>query len=141
MPNNFHNMNYRKPLIVMTAAAGVVLGAVATSPAALADTAQPKLTAGSASNATGDVSPAAVHRGSFTCSSPKGQNLNISWSPGTTSVTVYYNNHCSQSRHLKVNLAARTDVCFTVSAKTKSSKKVSNKFGAVVQSVTSPAKC
>lgn len=40
---------------------------------------------------------AAVHRASIACVSPKGEKANYSWGDGITTVTVYFNNHCSES--------------------------------------------
>ncbi|GLY88438.1 hypothetical protein Airi02_063670 [Actinoallomurus iriomotensis] len=67
--------------------------------------------------------------------------MNVSWSPGNTSVTVYYNNHCAQKRHIKVALSAYPDACFTVKAKTKGHVHVDFNITSHVQSVTSPSKC
>lgn len=41
------------------------------------------------------ASAADVKRASIACSSPKGANANYSWANGITSVTIYFNNHCS----------------------------------------------
>lgn len=38
---------------------------------------------------------AATHRASIDCSSPKDAKANYSWGDGATTVTVYFNNHCS----------------------------------------------
>lgn len=86
------------------------------------------------------VESAAVERESFKCKSPEGEKLNISWDPGIVSVTVYFNNHCKQKRHLKLDFKQATDVCFTVNAETKGDKKVYT-TGAVLRSITSPSEC
>ncbi|EWM13987.1 hypothetical protein [Kutzneria sp. 744] len=38
---------------------------------------------------------AATHRASIACTSPANTKANYSWGDGATSVTVYFNNHCS----------------------------------------------
>jgi hypothetical protein len=38
---------------------------------------------------------AATHKASISCPSPKDAKANYSWADGVTSVTVYFNNHCS----------------------------------------------
>jgi hypothetical protein len=40
---------------------------------------------------------AATHRASIACTSPSGAKANYSWGDGVTTVTVYFNNHCSSS--------------------------------------------
>lgn len=47
----------------------------------------------SASAATLDAQ--AVHRASISCDKPSGAKANYSWAGGITTVTVYFNNHCS----------------------------------------------
>jgi len=39
---------------------------------------------------------AATHKASIACTSPKDAKANYSWGDGFTSVTVYFNNHCSE---------------------------------------------
>jgi hypothetical protein len=111
-----------KFLLVPAAAALVIMAAGATTA-----TAQP-------SGGT------AVERKSFECASPEGEKLNLSWDPGIVSVTVYFNNHCKQKRHIKLDFKQATDVCFTVNAETKGKKKVYT-TGAVLRSITSPSEC
>jgi len=65
---------------------------------------------------------------SFACASPKGQHLNVSWSPGTVSTTVYFNNHCKQRRVLALRLQYQNTSkkgwgCIWVNGKTKGKKK------------------
>jgi hypothetical protein len=72
--------------VLAVVGAGLALGGVA-APAASADT-------------PGDVSVQAVSRKSAKCTSPSDKKINISWGAGATNTTVYYNNHCNQSRTL-----------------------------------------
>ncbi|MEV4020059.1 hypothetical protein AB0J35_57250 [Nonomuraea angiospora] len=121
-------MSVAKLILAPAAAALVIMAADATTA-----TAQP-------SGVTAATSGAAVQRKSFECDSPKGKKLNLSWDPGIVSVTVYFNNHCKQKRHIKLDFKQATDVCFTVNAKTKGKKKV-HTTGAVLRSITSPSEC
>lgn len=130
-------MNYKSIITTTVAVGTVALGGIALAPAAMASTSQPAL----AHRTTGDVVPMTTNRSSFKCSSPAGQNLNISWSPGNTSVTVYFNNHCAQKRYLKVALSLSPDACVQVNAKTKDHFKIDYNVDSHVQSVTSPSKC
>ncbi|TDE55622.1 hypothetical protein E1295_13850 [Nonomuraea mesophila] len=65
-----------------------------------------------------------VIRNSFACSSPKGAKLNTSYKPGITSVTVYFNNHCSTKMAISMHYELSDPQCFTVNPKTKGRKKL-----------------
>ncbi|MEV4364660.1 hypothetical protein ACWEPL_59735 [Nonomuraea sp. NPDC004186] len=121
-------MSVAKFILVPAAAALVIMAADVTTA-----TAQP-------SGVTAAAGGEAVKRKSFKCASPKGKKLNLSWDPGIVSVTVYFNNHCKQKRHIKLDFKQATDVCFTVNPKTKGKKKVYT-TGAVLRSITSPSEC
>jgi hypothetical protein len=63
------------------------------------------------------------------CKSPKGKRINVSYSPGWVSTTVYFNNHCNQKRSFQPMMASRTGKrgpakCITVNPGTKGRKKV-----------------
>ncbi|KOV34682.1 hypothetical protein AB0420_07450 [Streptomyces caelestis] len=71
------------------------------------------LTATTASAAEAGEIGTLVIRKSFACSSPKGENINFSWTEGIQSTTIYYNNHCSTS--VKVTIAKGSgETCWTV---------------------------
>ena len=135
-------MNHKIGVIVMTAAAGATLTAVATAPAEAATASAPAAVAATTTQATPAVTSgaAAVKRKSFKCATPKGQKLNISWSPGNVSIKVYFNNHCKQKRHIKLVFKQATDVCLTVNARTKGNKRVYT-TGGKLDKITSPSKC
>lgn len=99
-----------------TAAAGVAAAPVSSSASASAS-----------ASASGPVATIQSKR-SFACASPKGQHLNVSWSPGTVSTTVYFNNHCKQRRVLALRLQYQNTSkkgwgCIWVNGKTKGKKK------------------
>ncbi|WP_242907244.1 hypothetical protein [Actinomadura terrae] len=131
-------------MAALTTTAGAALALTAFAPAALADAAPvaPAKAPAAAPVATGaaDTGIAAAKRKSFKCASPRNQKLNISWSPGNISITVYFNNHCKQKRHIKLVFKQATDVCFTVNPRTKGKKKVWT-TGGKLEKITSPSKC
>ncbi len=85
------------------------------------------------------VGTQAVHRKSASCSSPKGQKISISWGDGNVSTTVYFNNHCSQKRVIRLQWSA-FHKCITVNPKTKGTKKINDAHG-TPNSVTLPKSC
>ena len=101
-------------VILAIAGAGLALGGV-TAPAAFAD-------------ASGEVSIQAVHRKSAKCASPEGKKINISWGDGTTTTTVYYNNHCNQARAIELYFKPAGEFpftkCFVAGAKKKGNKEI-----------------
>lgn len=66
-------------------------------------------------------------RGSFPCGDGSGKRFNYSYSRGTVTVTVYYNNHCSTKKALVAFAQHRDKIerigCAPVPAHKKSSKK------------------
>ncbi|WP_329249865.1 hypothetical protein OG417_03965 [Actinoallomurus sp. NBC_01490] len=73
------------------------------------------------------VQSSSVKRVSFACKSPKGQKLNISYQPALYT-TFYFNNHCSQHRHIQIRTRGRYCIDITktlvVNPHTKGNKKV-----------------
>ncbi|GAA3219872.1 hypothetical protein [Nonomuraea helvata] len=86
-----------KNLLVM-ATAGALL-AIPTGTAQATASTEVSTQAGST-----DVSMQDVHRASIDCSRPKGKTTNYSWGDGATSVTVYFNNHCSHRVSAKLHI-------------------------------------
>ncbi|MFC5824220.1 hypothetical protein [Nonomuraea insulae] len=91
---------------------------------------------------------AGAERDSVRCSRPKGKWANYSWGEGNTSVTIYFNNHCSHKVSAKITFVRKGSVgdkatkyrCVTVNAHTKGKKKF---YAAVYKpsSVTRVARC
>jgi hypothetical protein len=75
-----------------------------------------------------DVSVQATHRKSAKCASPEGQKINISWGDGSTSTTVYYNNHCNQARAIELYFRPAGEFpftrCFVAGARDQGNKKI-----------------
>ncbi|GIH21705.1 hypothetical protein Aph01nite_00150 [Acrocarpospora phusangensis] len=70
--------------------------------------------------ATPDVAEAAAGKKSLKCVKPKGSKFNISWSPGTSSTTFYFNNHCRETHRIKVwatDSASHLTKCVNVAVK------------------------
>ncbi|MFD9941229.1 hypothetical protein ACFWYW_44565 [Nonomuraea sp. NPDC059023] len=67
-----------------------------------------------------------IKRKSITCIRPSGKKTNYSWKDGTTSTTVYFNNHCSHrvyaTVHLKGPLSTDTK-CLATNGGTDGKKK------------------
>ncbi|RVX45049.1 hypothetical protein EDD27_7826 [Nonomuraea polychroma] len=111
-------------LLVPAAAAGLLL-APATTASAQASVATTVTKAASAS------AGAYVERDSVRCSKPRNQFANYSWGEGNTSVTIYFNNHCSHRVSVRIKFVRKGSVgdqaakyrCMTVNAKTKGKKK------------------
>jgi hypothetical protein len=101
-------------IVLAVAGAGLALGGL-VAPAASAGTSD-------------DVSVQEVHRGSATCKSPSDKKINISWGDGTTTTTVYYNNHCNQARAVELYFKPAGEFpftkCFVAPAGKKSSKEI-----------------
>ncbi|MFG6194021.1 hypothetical protein [Nonomuraea sp. JJY05] len=120
----------------------VLLGSAATAALVLAPATAASAQAGSAS------ARAAVERDSVSCSKPKGKWANYSWGEGTTTATIYFNNHCSHKVSVKIMFVRKGSVgnkaakyrCMTVNAHTKGKKKF---YAAVYKpySVTRVARC
>jgi len=71
---------------------------------------------------------AATHDASIACTSPSGAKANYSWGDGVTTVTVYFNNHCSHKVSAGVvtkDQDDRTSVyCLTTNGGTTGKKKI-----------------
>ncbi|MGI5286355.1 hypothetical protein ACQEVF_23855 [Nonomuraea polychroma] len=110
--------------LLVPAAAGLLL-TPATAASAQASAATTVTKAASAS------AGAAVERDSVRCSKPRNQFANYSWGEGNTSVTIYFNNHCSHRVSVRITFVRKGSVgdkaakyrCMTVNAKTKGKKK------------------
>jgi hypothetical protein len=68
------------------------------------------------------------HTAHINCTSPKGAQSNYSWADGITSVTVYFNNHCSGKVSAGIVVAdvqdGRKDIyCMVTNGGTKGNKK------------------
>jgi hypothetical protein len=74
-----------------------------------------------------EVGTQATHNASIACSSPKGAKSNYSWGDGITTVTVYFNNHCSHKVSagivLKDQDGALSVECMTTNGGTSGNKK------------------
>lgn len=81
--------------IAATMATTLAAGLLMTTPATAAESSQ-AATVHPASEA------ADVQRKSRKCSTPKGRRFNISWSPGMSSTTFYFNNNCRNTQYIKV---------------------------------------
>ncbi|NGY59918.1 hypothetical protein G7043_13390 [Lentzea sp. NEAU-D13] len=101
-------------LVLAVVGAGLSLAGLA-APAASATT-------------SGDVSVQDVHRKSASCTSPSGKKINISWGDGSTSTTVYYNNHCNQARAIELYFRPAGEFpftrCFVAPARDQGSKQI-----------------
>lgn len=69
-----------------------------------------------------------VERDSVDCKKPENNKVNYSWSKGITSVTVYYNNHCSHDVKSTLTIedtysGAYREECMTTQAGEKGRKK------------------
>ncbi|WP_329082587.1 MULTISPECIES: hypothetical protein [unclassified Streptosporangium] len=121
-------MNYKKLAAVLLGSAAVTAALLtpATPASAQAGTAQ----TGAATTAT-RAATALVEQASVRCSKPSGKRANYSWGEGTTTVTIYFNNHCSHKVSVKISFERKgssgptvsTSRCMTVNANTKGSKK------------------
>lgn len=137
-------MNRKKLTSVLlgSAAATAMLLAPATAASARTSTE----TAGA--KATTASAQAGVERDSVSCSKPRGKWANYSWGEGNTSVTIYFNNHCSHKVSAKIMFVRKGSVgdkaakyrCMTVNAHTKGKKKF---YAAAYKpySVTRVARC
>ncbi|MEV6867397.1 hypothetical protein AB0M44_41200 [Streptosporangium subroseum] len=116
-------MNYKK-------FAAVSLGSAAMAAALLTPATLASAQTGAATTAT-RAATALVEHASVSCSKPSGKRANYSWGEGTTTVTIYFNNHCSHKVSVKISFERKgssgatvsTSRCMTVNAKTKGSKK------------------
>jgi hypothetical protein len=101
-----------------------VVLAVAATGLALAGLAAPAASAAT----SGDVSIQEVHRTSAKCTSPTGKKINVSWGDGSTTTTVYYNNHCNQARAIELYFKPAGEFpftkCFVAPAKKKGNKEI-----------------
>ncbi|GAA4937334.1 hypothetical protein HD597_004677 [Nonomuraea thailandensis] len=95
--------------------------------AALALLAVPS-TASAQSSHTAQAQALSVHRKSASCTSPRGQKINISWGDGNVSTTVYFNNHCNQKRWIELKFVKQNHdffwKCFSVNPRTSGKKKI-----------------
>ncbi|MBE1586963.1 hypothetical protein ACFPOI_00905 [Nonomuraea angiospora] len=99
------------------------------------------LSTGTAQAATSNQASAPVHRASISCSRPKGAKANYSWGDGRTSVTVYFNNHCSHKvgakLHIKNSIGPNYTLCLTTNGGTKGKKKYSIGAARTLTAITS----
>ncbi|MFI6637318.1 hypothetical protein ACIBI7_51275 [Nonomuraea fuscirosea] len=113
-------MRYSK-LVPALAGAGAALAMLTVSTPANA-------AAPSSSAATAEAGTLSVHRKSASCTSPKGNKINVSWGDGNVSTTVYFNNHCNQKRWIELKFVKQNHdffwKCVGVNAKTSGKKKV-----------------
>jgi hypothetical protein len=142
-------MNRKKLASVLlgSAAAAAMSLTPATAVSAQAGTAQTGAAIAAAKGSTASVS-AGVERDSVSCSKPRGKRANYSWGEGNTTVTIYFNNHCSHKVSVRITFVRKGSVgdkaskyrCMTVNAKTKGKKKF---YAAVYKpySVTRVAHC
>lgn len=135
--------------VLVLAAATSVLG-LSSLPASAASPTHPAISAPTAV-AAGPFSAQEEIEKSYACTSKadkkKKRKFNVHVTPaGTFSTTVYFNNHCSGSRHWRVhyrdggNHGFGWSKCFTVHKHTKGKKKVGGP-GLFVDKLTSPKKC
>ncbi|WP_188196914.1 hypothetical protein [Nonomuraea sp. SYSU D8015] len=127
-------------VLLGSAAAAAMLLTPATAASAQAGTVQVKAAAASAQ--------AGVERDSVRCSKPRNRWANYSWGEGTTTATIYFNNHCNHKVSVKITFVRKGSVgdkaakyrCMTVNANTKGKKKF---YAAVYKpySVTRVARC
>ncbi|GAA1579583.1 hypothetical protein GCM10009678_72870 [Actinomadura kijaniata] len=106
------------------AAAGVALATLSAPAVASAETASAK----TASVET--VTAKAKHKKSAKCKTPRGKKINISWGDGNVTTTVYYNNHCKQTRGIKLQFVKQNgeikNVCKNAKARKKDKLKYDN---------------
>ncbi|MGW4800993.1 hypothetical protein ACWEPC_52095 [Nonomuraea sp. NPDC004297] len=107
-------------------AATMAAGALTTLPVATAQAASAQTSARTSASA---AATAPVHRAALACSRPKGGRSNYSWGDGRTSVTVYFNNHCSHrvsaKLHIKNAIGRNYTICMTTNGGTQGKKKYS----------------
>ncbi|MEO3806108.1 hypothetical protein [Nonomuraea sp. B1E8] len=67
------------------------------------------------------------YRTSLACKAPKKAKSNYSWGDGRSSVTVYFNNHCSHKMyaklHIKNSIGGNFKKCLATNGGTKGKKK------------------
>lgn len=99
--------------------AGVALAVLGAPAVASAETAP-----------AGKVTIQAKHTKSAKCRTPSGKKINISWGDGNVSTTVYYNNHCNQTRGIELEFVKengeRFNKCKNATAKKKKNLKFDN---------------
>ncbi|TMR25644.1 hypothetical protein ETD86_00515 [Nonomuraea turkmeniaca] len=123
----------------------VLLGSAAAAAMLLTPATAASAQAGAQTSAT---TAATVERDSVRCSKPSSKWANYSWGEGNTSVTIYFNNHCSHKVSVKITFVRKGSVgdkaakyrCMTVNANTKGKKKF---YAAVYKpyAVTRVARC
>ncbi|MGP3960746.1 hypothetical protein ACTWPT_32520 [Nonomuraea sp. 3N208] len=117
-----HRKKLVSVLLGSAAAAGLLL-TPATAASAQVGTA--KATAATTS------AGAAIERDSVRCTKPRSKWANYSWGEGNTTVTIYFNNHCSHKVSVRIMFVRKGSVgdkaakyrCMTVNAHTKGKKK------------------
>ncbi|GAA3689423.1 hypothetical protein GCM10022224_063590 [Nonomuraea antimicrobica] len=109
--------NKGRTLIAAAGSAAIVLAASAAPASA-------SVTRGTVGTATVQ---APIERASLNCSKPSGAKINFSWTDGTESTTVYFNNHCTTKVNVKIEWRfssyGQTWRCMTVNPLTKGRKK------------------
>ncbi|MFC4009949.1 hypothetical protein ACFOY2_22155 [Nonomuraea purpurea] len=133
-------MKYKKLASILLGSAATAALVLTPAPAASAQTSATKAATASAG--------AGVQRDSIRCSKPRGKWANYSWGEGNTTVTIYFNNHCSHKVSAKIRFEAKGSVgsngpkfqCMTVNAKTKGKKKFPARLYKAY-SVTRVARC
>lgn len=96
--------------IAATAAMTLAAGLLGTSPALAS-------APGQAVSARPAGEKLDVHRKYLKCTSPKGKRFNISWSPGVSSTTFYFNNHCKETHRIRVWYSSNGMKCRAITVK------------------------
>ncbi|GAA2212296.1 hypothetical protein GCM10009850_077580 [Nonomuraea monospora] len=100
--------------------------------AALAMLAVPSAASAAVYESTAQIAAqsSSVHRASASCTSPRGQKINVSWGDGNVSTTVYFNNHCNQKRWIELKFVKQNHdyfwKCVSVNPRTSGKKKIDN---------------
>ncbi|TYB56552.1 hypothetical protein FXF51_42985 [Nonomuraea sp. PA05] len=98
--------------------------------AALALLAVPSAASAATAQSTAQAQSLSVHRASASCTSPRGQKINVSWGDGNVSTTVYFNNHCNQKRWIELKFVKQNHdyfwKCVPVNPRTSGKKKFDN---------------
>ncbi|WP_188196063.1 hypothetical protein [Nonomuraea sp. SYSU D8015] len=106
-------------------AAAVTAGALTTLPGGTAQAVVPVATSAQVTRSTQQAG--IKHKASIKCTTPRGARTNFSWGDGITTVTVYFNNHCSHrvsaKLHIKNSVGGNYTECMVTNGGTKGRKK------------------
>ncbi|GAA1684997.1 hypothetical protein GCM10009733_097180 [Nonomuraea maheshkhaliensis] len=120
-------MRYSK-LVPALAGAGAALAMLTASTPANAAAPSSALSSAPSSAPSREAGTLSVHRKSATCTSPRGNKINVSWGDGNVSTTVYFNNHCNQKRWIELKFVKENHdffwKCVGVNGRTSGKKKV-----------------